>query len=202
MKRTGRTTLNKNVFHVLHGNENTADLGIPECVNLEAQYHSTIPAWVYNILVRAFAEEKRKHHQADFDDCDFVLSLKLPTFQFSLQGGVTTANYFMGRMTRSDAFWQYKPAKCYHRRGWLALHFKTHKSELRSSPIHSKQYQYCISSCADANVWGFCCLTLPDYQNTKTGFSTCAFRMLTVLSYLGMPTFILSQASAVSCFCI
>lgn len=135
MKRTGRTTLNKKVFHVLHGDDITADLGIPKYVKLEgkefhlecvffnfAQYHSTIPDWAYKILVRAFAEEKRKHHQADFDDCDFVLSLKLPTFQFSFQGGVTTTNFFMGRMTRSDAFWQYKPAKCYHRRGWLALH--------------------------------------------------------------------------------
>lgn len=103
MKRTGRTTLNRKVFHVVHGDEITADLGIPKYVKLEgkefhlecvffnfAQYHSTIPDWAYKILVRVFAEEKRKHHQADFDDCDFVLSLKLPTFQFSFQGGVTT----------------------------------------------------------------------------------------------------------------
>lgn len=119
-----------------------------------SQIHSTIPDWAYNILVRAFAEEKQITIKLILMIVIFfsTLSFRRATFLFKearLDSNLQLPITLCERMTRSDAFWQYNQTKCYHRRGWMALHsprttkasFGRHRYTLSDTSIASLHMQ-------------------------------------------------------------
>ncbi|CCI10484.1 unnamed protein product [Albugo candida] len=172
MKRTD-TALDKNVFRALGTGEIAADLGSLEYVKVNdkgfdqqsvffvfSQIHSSIPKWAYTIINNALTNEKgkKKNYQANFEDCEFLLSLKLPTFIFFFQEGsfkfeLTTPNYFMRESDSNRCVLALVPDELLSSVWMIGAAFaKTHKIELRSSPEDRTSKQYRISSYAKANA--------------------------------------------------